>query len=65
MLTIRVELHDGFIAVPDSVALDNGIGAVAAIGTVCATPTKTTTYTLTALSAKGTVTKLITVVVLP
>ena len=48
-----------------SVALDNGIGAVAAIGTVCATPTKTTTYTLTALSAKGTVTKLITVVVLP
>ena len=48
-----------------SVALDNGIGVAAAVGTVCVTPAKTTTFKLTATSAKGTVTKSVTVMVLP
>ena len=48
-----------------SVALDNGIGAVSAVGTVCVAPAKTTTFKLTATSAKGVVTKTVTVMVVP
>ncbi len=48
-----------------SVTIDNGIGAVAATGTVCVTPTKMTIYKLTATSAKGAVTKSVTVMVVP
>ena len=47
------------------VTLDNGIGAVAGTGKLCVTPTKMTKYTLTATSVKGTVTKSVTVMVLP
>ena len=47
------------------VTLDNGIGSVGTSGSVCVTPTKTTTYTLTATNSKGTVTQSATVVVTP
>ena len=43
--------------------IDNGIGAVGATGHVCVTPKATTTYTLTIVNTKGTVTKKITVTV--
>ena len=48
-----------------TITLNNGIGSVGASGSVCVTPTKTTTYTLTATNAKGTVTQSATVIVTP
>ena len=48
-----------------TVTLNNGIGTVGASGSVCVTPTKSTTYTLTATNAKGTVTQSATVIVTP
>ena len=48
-----------------TVTLNNGIGSIGASGSVCVTPTKTTTYTLTATNAKGTVTQSATVIVTP
>ena len=48
-----------------SVTLDNGIGSVGASGSVCVTPTKTTTYTLSATNSKGTVMQSAKVIVTP
>ena len=48
-----------------TVTIDNGIGSVGASGKVCVTPTKATTYTLTATNSLGTVTKSTTVTITP
>ncbi len=47
----------------DSTSIDQGIGAVAAGGTMSVSPVLTTTYTLTAANAFGTVTTAVTVTV--
>ena len=46
-----------------SVSIDNGIGAVAASGTISVNPQSTTTYTITATGACGTQTQSVTVTV--
>ncbi len=48
-----------------SVTIDNGIGTVGATGSVCVTPTKTTTYTLTATNSLGKVIQTALVTVTP
>jgi hypothetical protein len=49
----------------DKVTIDQGIGTVSAAGKVCITPTRTTTYTLSATNRKGTTTRTITIRVVP
>jgi hypothetical protein len=46
-----------------SVTIDNGVGAIAAVGSVNVTPVETTTYTLTATAANGSVSSSVVVAV--